>query len=148
MEQVDSESSAPDLIPTRFKAKIAHDWSYPIGAEVLSNALAEIPQYALINLDFHSPHIKKGENTIPLIWVNYSNPRTTAMERNWSITVYSVPSSLRSEFRKRLIGEVLPCLRRWITAKRTPVWLGGNKGLHVVFNKETEKIQYEEATWG
>ena len=48
------EENKPIIIPTRFKAKISHELSFPIGAEKISIALASVPQLAQLVLHFNS----------------------------------------------------------------------------------------------
>jgi hypothetical protein len=40
------------IIPTRLKAKISHELSFPIGAEKLSSALLGVPQFMKLSLHF------------------------------------------------------------------------------------------------
>lgn len=41
------------IIPTRYKRKIPRALSYPVGAKIISQALAGVPQFAELRVEFH-----------------------------------------------------------------------------------------------
>ncbi|NIJ50511.1 hypothetical protein [Rhizomicrobium electricum] len=53
------------LFPTAGKAKIGKNFSWPIGAEVISSALADVPQAAFIRIEFHEPEQHYSPETRP-----------------------------------------------------------------------------------
>jgi hypothetical protein len=88
-------SAALELIRTTLKEKLPNGFSYPVGAEIISNALRGVPQFALASIHF------SWKDTF---WASEYNERLKALGkirvfevgfnqwRNWYISVHAVPS--------------------------------------------------------
>jgi hypothetical protein len=42
------------LIPTRYRLPISKELSYPVGAEIVTGALAGVPQFDVLTLTFYN----------------------------------------------------------------------------------------------
>ncbi len=116
------------IIPTKFKEKIPKGFSYPVGAELLSSAFSETPQFDLFTVRFwyqdeywassYTTKIKE-KSSIKIIEVSYKNYRphlsssrdmieSGHYEPKWEIRVNSIPSEYAAIVKEQLISKVLP----------------------------------------
>ena len=106
------------LIPTAFKEKPPKGFTYPVGAEGISNALLGVPQFGLLTLSFswkdtfwaseHKVRVgSAGAITVLEVW--YS--RRAQLDSHWKITVHAVPST-ESKCTKELLEKSLQTLKR------------------------------------
>lgn len=106
------------MIKTSHKDKLPQGMSYPVGAEILSNALAGVPQSENLSISFnmrdecwvssYNQKIKaKGEIAVVIVR-HYLSYRFD----EWQIRISSVPSSLKKQVSEQLIAQVLPELRQ------------------------------------
>jgi hypothetical protein len=99
------------LIPTILKTKLPDGLAYPVGAEAISAALEQVPQYDALKLGFHKPH---SDNALVI--------HSTGVPPMWTITIHAVPSSSRSLVRDQLLREGLARVARWLAAPRAATW--------------------------
>jgi hypothetical protein len=147
------------LIPTRNKFKLPKTMSYPIGAESVSVALADVPQRDLLNITFffYSTFIKEHEQDSPfkifeveftkfdkyLSASNYFIERGE-YEEKWRLTVYPVPRQMKSITKKLLLEKGLPRIAKWLATERTPLWKTGRKSLTILLDQAEESISFQE----
>jgi hypothetical protein len=147
------------LIPTDHRAKLPKTMSYPIGAESVSETLAQVLQRDLLNLNFvfHSHFIKELERDSPfaifeaeftkfdmhLTASNYFIERGN-YEEKWKLTVYPVPRQMKSIAKKLLLEKGLPRIAKWLATKRTPSWKTGRKTITILFDQAEESISFQE----
>lgn len=136
---------SPRLIPTHHKTKMPRGWSHPVGAELISKALLGLPEYDSIYLRFLWSSQYKVETKEGLLSISYESPDQTAMEQNWRIDVFAVRSEHKLLLRQRIVEEVLPRAREWMTRPRTPAWYQEWKSLDASYNWDTENIEYRES---
>lgn len=98
------------IIPTRYKSRIAHTFSYPLGAQEISEVLKHVPQYGKLYLCFSFYPMIWQRNNIPcqILGAGYGTGA------QWSIRVQAVPQSLRYEIRTILIEQSLPDVALWL----------------------------------
>ena len=107
------------MIKTSYKNKLPQGMSYPVGAEILSNALVGVPQYENLEISFrfskyvltkkrwgHSPKTEQQSDIFVLsvyrsIRFNY-----------WNIVIRSIPSTHKKQVSEQLIAQVLPELQQ------------------------------------
>src|SRR5262245_24073336 len=144
------------LIPTRHRDRLPMDLSYPIGAEVLSEAFRGVPQYGMLSLFFTTwrqpgtaaaaTKASRGAGRQHVLCANYRHLRpghgssgalirSGFYEPDWSLSVYAVPRQCRSLVRALLIRDGMPLLRAWLTEPRTETWLIGQRWLLVEFSQ-------------
>ena len=118
------------IIPTGHRAKIPKALSYPLGAKIISEALAGVPQFDYLNINFRfwNKLARHHGTEIPyqVMEARYSGPlrffsaSKSTFEKGyysptWEITVSAVPRSLRHLLQSKLVGEALPAIRAWLT---------------------------------
>ena len=117
------------IIPTSYRAKIPKTLSYPLGAKTISEALAGVPQFDYLNINFRRSRLAGHPATkIPyqVMEARYSGPShsfsasKSMIEKGyysptWEITVLTVPRSLRHLLQGKLVAEALPAIREWLT---------------------------------
>jgi hypothetical protein len=120
------------LIP-RYRDKLPHWLSYPLGAERISAALDGVQLAGKLELSFHmlqgfhSP--ADFTRSFVLLRISYRNVplgisgslRSGWNEETWSLTVYAVPSASRPFARLRA-EEALVIARKWLRVERSEVW--------------------------
>jgi len=111
------------IIPTRYKSKIPHTHSYPLGAEMISRQLGVVPQREIIELWFshsHRFHRTYYQPNHEVFGLTYSKSgysvfmsRRWHSGQRWKINVYAVPRILRHIIQQSLIAHALPMAREW-----------------------------------
>ena len=103
------------LIPTGYKLRLPQRFSYPLGAELLSEHLAGVPQFADLRVCFSDrPTAWASEFQRTLAdGVPYEIVRVSA-DPSTSIYVYPVQSHLRHPAQQALVSHGLPALRTWL----------------------------------
>jgi hypothetical protein len=146
------------IFPTTFRGKHPKLVSYPIGAEALSLALADVPQAEQLTCSFYagSPHsgshIREIEN---VLWVGYRRMPVSffdsaerAKQRgnvDWTINVYAVEASQRSAIKQALIRHTLPdVVRPWLLQHVPSGHAVGGEGLWLTYDIAAKKLLYEE----
>jgi hypothetical protein len=142
------------LIPTRFKAKISHLLSFPIGAERVSKALADTPQIAKLFLHFNSDrwgHVRSGR--YPCIRVQHSSRCAGMADRfsdatgvpmfnEWEVCVYPVPRIHRHSIQQNIVTIALPQINEWLR-KRTELQQPGEQSLTFYFDERKDEFMSE-----
>ena len=144
------------LIPTRFKSKIAHTHSYPIGAEAISKALAGVPQIADLELTFWDYQFQPLATSYKVLEVAYRKLGSFHsaskdmiergyLEAKWQITVKPVPRRQRQLVQAQLLERGLPFMKDWLL-KNVVDGRRGRSGLSFSYNEETKVLGHEIAT--
>ena len=144
------------LIPTSYKRKIPHTLSYPIGAEAISLAFRDVPQFKRFTLDFYlSKFVRPDMRPSYIVFqVSYARaPKSLTsgefdrkygrQEPRWKITVRPVPRNRRHLIKTKLEDEILPMVRTWLleNGDRDEI---GNADLVISFDEEKELISIEK----
>ena len=153
------------MIPTKYKSKLAHTLSYPIGAEVVSASLKGVPQESALTIGFYDKPVifasdfaklRESNSPYPIFSVSYRHiqPGLSASnqflaegwyEETWELSVYPVPRQLKSLARNALVSEGLPQVRNWLCAERSPVWRHGRKHCEIFFVESDGRIIVRES---
>ena len=105
------------LIPTGYKQRLPRGLSYPVGAELLSEHLADLPQFADLRVCFSdSPTWRASKFQQTLADGVPYEVVTASAESAASIYVYPVQRHLRHPARRALVSHGLPALRAWLAA--------------------------------
>jgi hypothetical protein len=151
------EDFEPILIPTRFKGKISHELSFPVGAEKLSNALAHSPQYSRLVLHFHSDFRRRVRlGCYPCIGVmrasRYADMKNEFLDaagiplfNEWQLDVYPVPRIHRHLIQQHIINRALPEISEWLR-KRDEIEHSGEESLKFFFDEEKDEFTPELQT--
>ena len=133
------------IFQTARKGKCPGGVSYPVGAEFLSKALADIPQFDEVVLDFYLGDRQSG---VPLCFMCLEyNPNGIGfnLENRWSLAISAVPSTLKSPIRQALSeGGGLTRIKEWLTQSRPPLWFEAYKRLIISFEPVEKLLVYRE----
>lgn len=144
------------MIPTRYKSKVPHTFSYPVGAEAVSEALMGVPQFNDLTLHFWHWKSRKWETTLPNevldVWYSgpfqvFSKPQqpdSDIDEPKWQITVYAVPTSLRHAIQGKIVTEALPAIRIWLAANYHSSEREGRHGLVFLYDEAADLLKHDE----
>lgn len=140
------------LIPTSFKSKLPHTLSYPIGAEGVSLALKDVPQFGEFTLSFWfwSQARPDVERSYSVFEISYSRGaksihsgkhdiESRRLESKWKITVRPVSRNRRHLIKAKIQDEALPLAKTWLleNADRDEI---GDLTLSFSFDEETELL--------
>jgi len=117
---------SPAIIPTRYrKSKVPKTHTYPLGAKMISDALAGVPQFDGLTIQFrYSKPMTRSSTPLTLyevLQVSYSGPGKSPWklmaENNlpkWEVRVDAVPCVLRHTIQSKLIATALPAVQHWL----------------------------------
>jgi hypothetical protein len=148
------------IFPTTFRGKHPKLVAYPIGAEALSLALADVPQADQLTCTFSagSPHSGRHVREIEsVLWIGYRRMPVSfhdsaerAKQRSkvaWTINVYAVEASQRSTIKQELIRHALPdVVRPWLLQHVPSGHAVGSEGLWLTYDVAAKKLICEERT--
>lgn len=147
------------IIPTGHRAKIPKALSYPLGAKIISEALAGVPQFNYLNVNFrywnrlarhHGTEIPyqvmEARYTGPLRFFSASKSMFEQgyYSPTWEITVFAVPRSLRHLLQSKLVTEALPSIRAWLTTNPHSVEREGGHSLMFSFDEMKDELTSNE----
>lgn len=112
---------APDetrLIPTKSRVQIPRDLSYPLGAQVVSDALRDAPRFDQLTLSFdsHPQACPVGPEYVVFAGIGCRSPD------DWAVWVSAVPSDLAAQARLFALHHGLQYLRAWLHRPRNDTW--------------------------
>ena len=133
------------MIPTALKEKLSKLHCYPVGAQVVSNALEGLPQIDDMRLWFSSypksSLVMSAKYTFPATgpmprWMGnsrYGSPR-------WDINVYAVPRDISFSVKTQLKQHGLLLLRDWLGKERTETWLEATHRIELHYDPALDSI--------
>jgi hypothetical protein len=142
------------IIPTRFKSKISHVESFPIGAKKISEALSDVPQILNLVLHFNSKRwqqVRPGHHAC--IRALYSSRYADMADRfqdstgiplfsEWQVQVFPVPRTLRHRIQQHIIEFALPQMNKWLH-EHALVYQQGSGMLTFSYDEEKEEFASE-----
>lgn len=158
-----AEGGDLSLLSTHFKDRLPQALAYPLGTEVISQALADIPQFDTLKLSFwnRATIFQSQQNKL---WSQGAYPVMKASFRHheqgyrasnalaaqggyddeWLVSVYAVSCEEKPRLRAALRQVALPRLRQWFLAPRTPVWLQRSHSLFVFWDQAAGELSFNE----
>jgi hypothetical protein len=140
------------LIPTGFKSKLPHTLSFPIGAEAISLALKDVPQFRKFTLDFWfysqiRPNVDRTYLVFEIayrrvaksIFIRRDDLESGRFDTTWSIKVRPVSRVRRHLIQTKLEEESLPLAKKWLLENADRDEMGG-LALSFTFNEDTEQL--------
>jgi hypothetical protein len=106
--------------PTRLKCKISGKLSYPVGAELISAQLADVPQAASFEISFFSKYERMKTRGEPYEILTVSYTPWEVHDSGWRIEVRPVPRELKHMVALALTTEFFPRIRQWLKAHTDP----------------------------
>lgn len=148
-----------EIIPTRYKSKIPHTLSYPIGAKVISAALLGVPQFSELSIEFRywnqlarhhgtaTPYrVIEGQFRGPSrFFLASKRPEAQIyyMPR-WTVTVDAVPRPLRHLIQLKITAEALPSIRSWLIGNYHSTEREGGHSLTFSFDELKSELTCNE----
>ena len=145
--------SVTRILPTTYRAKIPSTTSWPIGAQELSDALADVPQFEELRLSFSFNMTQKaGLNQWPRMviaqfgyWkganaLSVSNDMIDRkhLERQWEVSISAVPRSERKRLHDAFLQE-LPKASAWLSQHHTRQAVG-RLSFKIIWDKEKDVL--------
>lgn len=147
-----------ELIPTAYKGRLRKGMSHPVGAELMSEALAGVPPWHDLSLHFNAIprhgiglftpggglHYLRGKVGKQLLGFNeylycgFWDPGV------WTIGTFPVFSGERKSVRLALEHVALPRLRAWLGKKRTETWMQPQRVVQIGLNTEFSEVGFLE----
>ena len=141
------------IIPTRTKAKISHELSFPIGAERISVALAAATQLPQLVLHFRPDYFNGVRcGRYPFLRVQYSRaekpidfipPSVASLFNEWQIVVWPVPRVFRHRIQQYILDLALPQIKQWLD-QRVNLAQPGSESLTFLFDEKKEEFVPEQ----
>lgn len=149
------------MIPTTYKAKLPKLLSYPIGAEAISEGLADAPHMEEFTLTFYdTPEWKVSDfqRTLreslpyPILVAEYKPPSRPGYsgaqfmiekgwyDKHWSLRVYPVRCELKHTVQQLLLEHGLPALAEWLRSARKSGWESRKHRIKMEFNPADESL--------
>jgi hypothetical protein len=133
------------MIPTSRKPKLPTSLSYPVGAELVSEALADVPQASKLHISFglFRPLLRKDGHMkpYPVLRANHSGPVMPPSLR-WGLRVWSVPSEAKHDIKESLVAGGLARVRRWLEVRAGLSQT--RQSLTVMYDKAQKHLTYNE----
>jgi hypothetical protein len=158
------------MIPTRRKSKIPSFLSFPLGAKVISQALAGVPQVEALAIEFrfskdwrqhgfdkpYWPIVGSGK-PFPVLAASLVKTSPTAFSpREWveqglygsrsTIWVEAVPRLIRHQIEGKLISEALPRIRQWLIANAQAGTREGGHHLTFFYDELANELAVRETS--
>ena len=141
------------------KTKISRNLSYPIGAELISAALASCFQRPDIRLHFYSSKFNIGlrRGHYEFLRVEYLNNSRPGQEwpisdlygrppqAIWDIIVQPVPRVIRNRVKQYILGSALEQISNWLV-ERDHLAQQGNDVLAFFYDEKTEEFVARQLT--
>lgn len=155
------------MIPTRHKAKLSRQLSYPIGAEALTESLADAPQVGSLSVAFWGKPVCPGssfrqdraqEQLYQVLVAEYrpaQQPGYAGMrfliergwyDEKWELHVYPVVRELRHLANGLLRERGLPLVLQWLRSLEQPGWLAREQRIELVFNPVEGTLSAQESS--
>ncbi|NUP12306.1 MAG: hypothetical protein HOW73_40185 [Polyangiaceae bacterium] len=111
-------SDETPLIPTKDREQISRNLSYPLGAEAISEALRDSPQFPQLSISFYARPQSGPVDPECIILAGIG----CRGRDDWSIWVSAVPSDLAAQARRFALQHGLQYLRSWLQRRRDDTW--------------------------
>jgi len=133
-----------ELIPTARKDKLPKLHAYPIGAQIVSEALADVPQYENLRLWFSrypkSSLVMKARYTVPADTSQLLNsPRY--LTTRWDINIYAVPRERNAAIKSHLKSVGLASICEWLATIRTETWLQKSQRFTIRYDLDADVLR-------
>ncbi len=154
-----------NMIPTRYKSKLPKQLCFPVGAQILSDALSGVPQLSSLSVAFHFTwpttvnHIKylvEERKPMEILSASYRNIRPGRSgshdlekmgwyDETWELSVYPTFRDKKAVTRELIVKEGLSEIIDWFNEPRNPTWCEGrhNCSLFVTYDGDECTISHE-----
>lgn len=140
----------PVWIPAEgHKPKLARNFAWVVGVELLSKRFAHVPQYDNLQIWFNDhptdyrerlDEIIRRQIPYQILTVWYS----TMGNPHWFFMVYPVESKKRSKIRALLEASAFPIVDDWMCKEKPETWLMTQKHLRCIYYQNEMRIEVNE----
>jgi hypothetical protein len=136
----------PPALPTRRRARLPRQLSYPLGAKQISKVVDGIPQFDVLELSFarwyYTELFRKENKPVPVLSASYIRSDASPLQSKfdaerqdpgWRLTVRPVPNAEAAACRTLLLETGLPRARAWLVSSRSETWLRSSHEIEVSF---------------
>lgn len=156
-------------IPTNSRSRISRKLGYPLGAELISEALQGVSQYEQIKLHFTAGWSSNFEQDLKrhlsdrrplrILYVTYANtpPGLSAsnasieagyFNQRWELWVEAVPVESKAAIRELLQSKALPRVKQWLsTPPLREDWGRGGRALDFFVVLPLMELTFAERRW-
>jgi hypothetical protein len=155
------------MIPTQYKAKLPRHLSYPIGAEALTEGLADAPHAESFSVSFRDEAVWPAsrfqqllaqQHPYKVLVAEYRPPQKPGYigpqslvesgwyDEKWQLTVYPVLRELRHRASCLLREQGLPLVVQWLRSSASTGWLTRDHRIELVFNPAEETLSSQESS--
>ena len=145
------------MLKTHYKSKLPRGWSYPIGAQVLSDAFEDIDGAAERPLCFQDHGMRIGRHSkayvndkpYTIIKITYWTPYidhdieymiSKGQFDQWQIRVSPVPSDKVAPIRRCVIALGLPRVREWLKETRVLEACQGRGHCRLLYDESNDRL--------
>ncbi|MGE3409752.1 MAG: hypothetical protein AB7I37_23240 [Pirellulales bacterium] len=152
------------IIPTSYKAILPKTLSYPIGAEAISEGLADAPNGKEFTLAFYGNPVNAASDfhrtlreglPYPILVAKYKPPSKPGYsgaqfmvdggwyDKHWSLHVYPVRRELKHTVGQLLREHGLPALAQWLRSAIESGWQNCQHSIKVEFNPAGKSLSIQ-----
>jgi hypothetical protein len=135
-----SNGPAPSLIRTGLRDRLPRGLSYPVGAEQLSQALADVPQFGGLWIAFNKHVLGMGIDAPEPLKGFRRAFAADWHQGGWSLKVFAVHSKERSAVRELVMPIGLSAVRQWLRVARPETWFVGMRWLEVGYSLSSREV--------
>ena len=126
--------------PTRLKCKISSKLAYPVGAELISSELSDVPQAQNLEVRFYSKYEPMETRGEPYEFLSVSYHPWENYDSGWRVEVRPVPRGLKHLVKEALTTEFFPRIRRWLKKRAGLNSRYGYYACGVIFDEKHEPL--------
>ena len=126
--------------PTRLRAKISSRLSHPVGAEIISAELLDVPQAASLEISFLSKYERMETKGEPYEILTVLYTPWELHDSGWRIWVRPVPRELKHFVKEALTAEFFPRIRQWLKARTGANSRYSRESCGVIFDERHEPM--------
>lgn len=146
------------LIKRRTRDKTGKHLAHPVGAEIVSELLRDVPSFENLSLrfcgesggriglfqpGFSMRYLKSDAGSI---FPNFTEFLRVAWSENssWSVRIYPVPTTDKSHFSELLRSIALPQVAGWLSEDRPDTWFEGHHVLQIGASVDGNEVAFLE----
>lgn len=132
------------VIPTLYRTRLSREFSYPVGAEILSEHFTGVPNFPEFRICF-SDVVSAWKSKFQQMLAEGADYEIVTA-RLWSpfeIFVYPVQRRLKHGAQEALVADGLPKMREWMMRQGSPSSLKFASG-RIVFSPPALTVHFEE----
>ena len=132
------------LFPTKIKCKIASGLSYPVGAEIVSAELGDIPQASSVQVAFFDKYQRMENRGLPYTILSVCYAGDKSYDPGWNIEIRPVSKPKRAAVKDMLKANVFPRVREWMSKYAAVRSRHSHHTLNVILDETSMTIRFEE----